>query len=58
MKKRSKNWIRKNVNIFKLKGLYFFALSNRKRTISEKALDNPLLLQGFPIIVSHADFIG
>ncbi|MDK2978731.1 MAG: hypothetical protein PWP52_1445, partial [Bacteroidales bacterium] len=39
-------------------GLYFFALSNRKRTISEKALDNPVLLQGFPIIVSHADFIG
>ena len=38
--------------------LYDFALSNLNLTISEKLLDKPVVLQGSPVIVLQADFIG
>ncbi len=47
---RRKNSMKKKLKIFNPYLLYCIALWNFKRTISEKLLDKPELLQGSPVI--------
>jgi len=53
-----KNCTKKNIKIFIEWGLYLFALLKSKRTISENALERPVLGVFFPKISSEFEGIG